>query len=535
LTGWIHDLDAGAPETPIETDVCILGAGPVGLTLARSLAEKNRRVTILEIGGSTSAPGTALPATRFDRREYRGATVGRAFGLGGTSALWGAQMLPVRAADLWARPQIQSQAWPIAYADIEPYFRFLQEYLGVSSSGFDFASLLKSNHALSSLDFAEWAPRLSRWLAFGKRNIATAWDAQLRRHPGISVWVNAETRGWQVSGPSGDRTVRELVVVSPRGASLRVQPKALVIAGGALESARTVLELNDQVGPLSSGVSDFAGRFLHDHISLRIARLHVIDKSGFEQRFAPFFEGSTMRSLRLELPPEILESAGIPALYAHFIAIAPSTSGFALVRDCLRLAQRRAFGPALAAALKIPSALPDVAKLAYARFVKQRLAFPNAGDIFLQIDVEQAPRHANRVYLGPRVGDARRPLHIDWDVEEDAPRITQAVRHYFERFWERNDLNRIGTLDFQEDAEGWNRNVYNLYHPAGTTRMSLDPARGVVDVNLKVHGTSNAYVAGSSVFPSMGAANPTFTAMALALRLAHFIHGTGLSAVDRIS
>jgi hypothetical protein len=225
-----------------------------------------------------------------------------------------------------------------------------------------------------------------------------------------------------------------------------------------------------------------------------------------------------------------LESAGIPALYAHFIAIAPSTSGFAVLRDCLRFAQRRAFGPAMAAALRAPSALPDIAKLAYARYVKRRLAFPTGSEFFLQIDVEQAPRHANRVYLGRSEGDARRPLHIDWDVEEDAPRITQAVSHYFERFWARNHLNQIGTLDFQEDAEGWNRNVYDLYHPAGTTRMSVDPAEGVVDVNLKVHGTSNAYVAGSSVFPSMGAANPTFTAMALALRLAHFIHGIRPSA-----
>jgi hypothetical protein len=532
--GWINDLDAGAPETPIETDVCILGAGPVGLTLARALAEKNHRVTILEIGGSTAAPAIALPRARFDRREYRGATVGRAFGLGGTSALWGAQLLPLRPADLLARPHIQAHAWPLAYADIEPYFRSLQEYLGVSATGFDIASVQEPAHALSALDFTDWAPRLSKWLAFGKRNIATAWDAQLRRDSGISVWVNAEVQGWQVSGRSGNRTVRELVALSPRGASLRVQPKALVIAGGALESARTVLELNDQAGPLSSGVSDFAGRFLHDHISLRIARLRIIDKSGFEARFAPFFEGSTMRTLRLELPPEILESAGIPALYAHFVAIAPNTSGFALVRDCLRFAQRRAFGPALAAAFKLPSALPDIARLAYARYVKHRLAFPVDSEFFLQIDVEQAPRHSNRVYLGPSNGDARRPLRIDWDVEEDAPRITQAVHHYFERFWARNNLNQIGTLEFQEDAEGWNRNVYDLYHPAGTTRMSADPADGVVDVNLKIHGTSNAYVAGSSVFPSMGAANPTFTAMALALRLAHFIHGQR-SAIDQIS
>lgn len=527
MSGWIHDLDAGAPETPIETDICILGAGPVGLTLARSLAEKNRRVTILEIGGSTAAPGTTLPTPRFDRREYCGATVGRAFGLGGTSALWGAQLLPVRPADLLARPQIQSPAWPLEYVDIEPYFRSLQEYLGVSTAGFDLASLRKHTHAVSSLDFTDWSPRLSRWLAFGKRNIATAWNTQLRQHPGISVWVNAETRGWQASGPSGNRTIRELVVVSPRGASLRVQPKALVIAGGALESARTVLELNDQAGPVSCGVSDLTGRFLHDHLSLRIARLHIIDQSGFEERFAPFFEGSTMRTLRMELPPEILERAGIPALYAHFIAIAPDTSGFALVRDCLRFAQRRAFGPALGAAFKVPSAMPDITKLAYGRFVKQRLAYPKASEFYLHVDVEQAPRHANRVYLGATNGAARRPLHIDWDVEEDAPRITQAVRCYFERFWVRNGLNQIGTLEFQEDADGWGRNVYDLYHPAGTTRVSVDPAHGVVDSNLKVHGTCNAYVAGSSVFPSMGAANPTFTAMALALRLADFIKGAG--------
>jgi choline dehydrogenase-like flavoprotein len=173
--------------------------------------------------------------------------------------------------------------------------------------------------------------------------------------------------------------------------------------------------------------------------------------------------------------------------------------------------------------------LPDIAKLAYARAVKHRLAFPTDSEFFLHIDLEQAPNHANRVYLGASEGAARRPMHIDWDVDEDAPRITQAVRQYFERFWARNGLNQIATLEFDKDALGWDRNVYDIYHPAGTTRMAADPADGVVDVNLKVHGTRNAYVAGTSVFPSLGAANPTFTAMALALRLADFIHETGLS------
>ena len=54
----------------------------------------------------------------------------------------------------------------------------------------------------------------------------------------------------------------------------------------------------------------------------------------------------------------------------------------------------------------------------------------------------------------------------------------------------------------------------------GTTRMHADPRRGVVDADCRVHGIANLYVAGSSVFPTSGAANPTLTIVALALRLA---------------
>jgi choline dehydrogenase-like flavoprotein len=54
----------------------------------------------------------------------------------------------------------------------------------------------------------------------------------------------------------------------------------------------------------------------------------------------------------------------------------------------------------------------------------------------------------------------------------------------------------------------------------GTTRMHDDPKQGVVDRNCRVHGIDNLFVAGSSVFPTGGAANPTLTLLALTLRLA---------------
>jgi len=62
--------------------------------------------------------------------------------------------------------------------------------------------------------------------------------------------------------------------------------------------------------------------------------------------------------------------------------------------------------------------------------------------------------------------------------------------------------------------------MYGDQHHMGTTRMHRDGSLGVVNEDCRVHGVANLYVAGSSVFPTAGAANPTLTITALALRLA---------------
>ncbi len=64
-------------------------------------------------------------------------------------------------------------------------------------------------------------------------------------------------------------------------------------------------------------------------------------------------------------------------------------------------------------------------------------------------------------------------------------------------------------------------------HPTGTTRISDDPARGVVDRDCRVHGIENLYIAGSSVFPTSGYANPTLTIIAMAARLADHLRTSG--------
>jgi choline dehydrogenase-like flavoprotein len=511
---------------PLTPDVCILGSGPVGLTLARALIEKGHQVTVLEIGGaSTALPSKSRPI-HFDRRTYRGATDGRAVGLGGTSSLWGGQLLPVRPDDLIARIAINAPAWPILHDEITPYFLELQHWLGIEGSDFDLSCLRNRSHPLLRLDYTDWTPRLSKWLEFGARNIATAWRTYFNASPGLQLWLNAESGGWRFSETPADRTVQEIIAQSTSGQTLKIQPKRVVIAAGALESARIVFAMNAAAGCLSAGVSELTGRFLHDHLSVRIARVQILDERLFQRHFAPVFEGPTMRSLRMELAPHILDSEGLPGLYAHFVGQAPKLSGFAVVRDLLRSIQQGNLHSAFTAVMQVPRALPSIAKLIYARFLQHRLEYPAGGELYLHVDFEQAPRRENRFFLGETAADGHRAAHIDWDLPLETARVARRVQRHFEHFWKRNGLDRIAMLQFidlGDDPEAWASNVHDIYHPAGTTRMATDPSQGVVDANLRIHGTSNAFVVGSSVFPSMGAANPTFTAMALALRLADFI------------
>ena len=83
-------------------------------------------------------------------------------------------------------------------------------------------------------------------------------------------------------------------------------------------------------------------------------------------------------------------------------------------------------------------------------------------------------------------------------------------------------LGRVRLLkDFSERMWGSQLGFGN--HHMGTTRMSSSDKNGVVDSNLKLFGTKNLYILGSSVFPTGGHVPPTLTIVALSVRLAEHL------------
>ena len=109
---------------------------------------------------------------------------------------------------------------------------------------------------------------------------------------------------------------------------------------------------------------------------------------------------------------------------------------------------------------------------------------------------------------------------------ELTPLEIESVQKLHALLKERVEVLGIGTLesvfDAQEDMPDLS-NINDASHHMGTTRMGTDPSVSVVDTNAKVHGLDNLYIAGSSVFPTGGHANPTATIVALAFRLGHHL------------
>jgi choline dehydrogenase-like flavoprotein len=137
----------------------------------------------------------------------------------------------------------------------------------------------------------------------------------------------------------------------------------------------------------------------------------------------------------------------------------------------------------------------------------------------IQCFLEQAPRAENRVRLSDRTDALGHPLaRVDWSIGELDRRTIRALHATLDRDLRARGFGRVESPLLAGTDDPWPISR-DASHHMGTTRMGEDPSTSVVDADCRVHGVGNLYVAGSSVFPSSGYANPTLTILALALRL----------------
>jgi choline dehydrogenase-like flavoprotein len=520
--------------TGLEADICIIGAGAAGITLAREFDNKACRVILLESG--------KLKRSRAVQALYKGESVGlhydsldqaRSRYFGGSSNCWGGFCRPMDPHDFEARDWVPNSGWPITRNDMEPYYKRAHTVLQLGPFNYDPETwqrwLNRADGKLLPLErrrVINLISQLSPPTRFGQ-----VYREEIARSPNVFAYLNANVT--EIETPGTGSRVTGVKVSTLDGMPFKVVARHYILATGGIETPRLLLASNRHQSAGVGNQHDLVGRYFMDHPRLRsgtvtfrdpkangsIYDLHVTlpgEMTAQGVKIAAYFglTEETQRAERLLNTRCYAVSRFVCGDRATYTAVshlrqALHGGGSVLERSPAEL-------------LNIVRRSPHVAVLAAG--LKLRLPFLARG-FWLETVVEPTPLRDSRVTLGEERDPLGMPrVKVDWrvgDLEKRTIRRTQQILG--------EEMARIGagrvTVDAPSDAEPWSDSLSGCWHHMGTTRMHTDPRQGVVDAQCRVHGTENLFIAGSSVFPTCGSDMPTITIVALALRLAEHLKG----------
>ena len=523
------------------SDLCIVGAGAAGLTLAAALSHTRTKIVILEAGG----PKRSALAQAFYQGEVSGnhpaAHEFRVRALGGTSTIWGGGCVPLDPMDFMHRPWVPESGWPMEYSHILPFYRQALDAAEAGAFAFDAPSPL-----IDSVDgeaFRTSLERFSRPTNFWKR-----WRPILKKSENIRVVLNAAAIDIRLKADG--RNVDHILAAAPDGRRFRVRALNFVLAVGGLETARLLLASNKDH---CCGVGNQSGWVGRGYMCHTAAVEGVVTLAGGQQsaRFGHERDGDGVyyrrrlllteraqrdrRILNLAFRLRPLEESDPIHGDAILSSLHLAKALFCRGRKCKSHAHERPPDTRghLSNIIGHPMrAAGAVGMTVWQRYLGSRkapgVAFRSAQNCYaLEFNGEQAVNPDSRVSLGAaqdRFGMLR--LRIDWRSSSiDIETIKHAYKMLADRFRE----TRAGRLDYSADRLVDRVKAAGAYggHHIGTARMSKHPNGGVVNAKGAVHGFRNLYICGAATMPTSGQANPTLTVLALAYQLAaHLCSGS---------
>lgn len=504
-------------ERDIEADLCIIGAGAAGITLARSLIGSRIRVCLLESGGfefddniqslydgtSIGLPGTEPASWRF-----------RFFG--GTTNHWSGWCGPLGDMDFEPRPWVPQSGWPISKKDLDPYYIAAQKVCELGPYVYDLEAF--SDETLNFPAFEKAKIATGFWQISPPTRFGSVYREELEKAENVRVYLYANVTDLEVNETASQ--VRSVRLRTLDGKTGSARARYVVLACGGMENARLLL-LSDAVETHGLGNSHGSvGRYFMQHPHVSVASV----LANHPEALRGFFE--EYKSLVARAKAGILITAQAQEHYQilnYSATVDPepdTSSGYFLLRQMVENVKRGNWPDELGGKLwTVITDLDSVAEGLYERARGRR--YRPLKEIILYGRSEQQPNPESRISLSERRDPLGfRKITVDWrctDLDKRSLRVaTQLIGEEFGRL----GLGRIKLHDWllADNAE-WPKDLLALGHHMGTTRMADDPNNGVVDKNCRVHTVENLYIAGSSVFATGGYMNPTLTIVALALRL----------------
>lgn len=507
-----------------------MGGGAAGIALALEFEKKGIDCILAEGGG--------LRPNWSSQSLYEGEDIGTPYDLvgtrtryiGGSTNCWGSYCAPMEDWYLEQRLWVPHSGWPIAAGDLRSYYPRTCALLGIDCNGFDAdlweQRLVDSRITAARIDNGTVFTAASQ-RAIERGRFGTFFRSDLRRAQKANVLVNATVADVQLS--EDGTKVKRLRVLADTDSGFWIEAKVFILAAGGVENPRLLL-LSNTVH--ASGIGNefgVVGRYFMEHPLVPTAAFQFADRAGDARHFDSLYTYLRNR----------------PAIFSHRLSRAAEERNKALYAICYiepvfgdsnkgveSLKHFHRFIRTLRApddlGLHLSNLIRDFRGVAaLARYL---LLSGNSGVSRWELttSIECSPNPDSRITLSSekdRLGMNK--VRLDW-------RLTELDRHTMRTvvLTVAEEFAKSGTAKVDPYAAAldgtWTRNPGWINHHMGTTRMGVDPRTSVVDSDCRVHGVTNLYIAGSSVFPCAPSHSPTFTILALALRLAdHVAQTTG--------
>lgn len=505
-------VDAGTADRGLfdrRFDLCVIGSGPAGMSVARKVAAAGYSVALMEGGGLdlTFESQELYEGEPSAGLEYDPLDIARLRIFGGSSNHWGGKCRAFDAANFESDASGPLSGWPIGKAALDPYAEEANAVLDLPPEA-DFPDLpfTQAEERFRRIQFRYSDP---------PTRMGEKYKAELESASNIVCAVNANLVDMRL-GP--DMATLEAAVFKsydPADPGFEIRARDYCLCLGGLETPRLLLNCDRQMPGGLGNQNDLVGRYFGEHPHVRLGQVfyerpRAAEKilAGPEEIYTPtqaFLDKHGVLPCSLNIEPviephltfmtELVRSAG---------CVTPFTE---------RLAERVLNRPWRCQRGGLP----------------QYFAQEGDGDVAVQAWVGSAFAQSlvrdSRVMLGDdRDAFGLRRIKLDWRLGDGDYRTMETTILEFGAHCAEQDIGRVRMDDWlltdaiQLPGPHEGHRVGGHHHMC-TTRMSDSPDEGVVDRNCRMHGVANLYIGGSSVFATTGYANPTYTIVQLALRL----------------
>ncbi len=491
-------LEAGAL---IEGDLCIIGAGAAGISMAMEWLPTGRRVILLEGGGfNVELRMQALYHGESLDRPYYPLQSATLHYFGGTTGHWAGFCSPFDPIDFEKRDWVPHSGWPFNRAHLDPFYARANRYLELGPYEYDAAYWEQQDAEVRRLplDAATFYPKM--WQFSPPTRMGTVYREPIVQAKNVHLYTYA--RVVEIVPNEAVSAIDGLRVKTIDGKEHRVRARQYVLACGAIHNARLLLASNRRAQAGIGNDHDLVGRYFMEHFEITAAQV-AFEKAPAAKLYLFPALGKTRARAEMAISGNTQRQQKILNGTASF------QPGALTGREQSRFASFSADAEA------------NVKEWQAKKWAGNRTPPPEV--VFRMFTrQEQSPNPESRIVLGTEKDELGMPrANLRWRF---TPLDKRSIRTFYEllgRELGRAGLGRVQLMDWLLDGDdnAWPNILSGGWHHMGTARMHEDPKQGVVDPNGKVHGIANLFVAGGAVYPTGGAVNPTLTVVAMALRL----------------